>query len=70
MLGVSTIARGIMNGGYLNVLLGLFTIIIGVLEILALGDIVLNGCVLDVFSHYHIQYGFCRDVHGSISFNS
>ena len=47
MLGVSTIARGIMNGGYFNVVLGLFTIIIGVLEILALGNIVLNGC--DVF---------------------
>lgn len=36
-----------MNGSYLNVVSGLITITIGLLEILALGDIVLN-CALDV----------------------
>ena len=41
MLGVNTIARG-MNGSYLNVVAGLSTIIIILLEVLALGDIVLN----------------------------
>ena len=41
MLGVNTIARG-MNDSYLNVVAGLTTIIITLLEVLALGDIVLN----------------------------
>ena len=39
MLGVNIIARG-MNGSYLNVVAGLTTIIISLLEVLALGDVI------------------------------
>lgn len=47
MLGVNIIARG-MDDSYLNVVAGLTTIIITLLEVLALGDIALN-CAVDMF---------------------
>jgi len=42
MFGVSSIARGMDDDGYLNIVNGLIIILASLLEILALGDIVLN----------------------------
>lgn len=66
MLGVNIIARG-MDDSYLNVVAGLTTIIITLLEALALGDIVLN-CAVDMFPIIIFSVIFVGMIMGGILF--